>query len=160
MPEAETFYLQSFDIYTRLSQSNPQQFKPDLARTAMNLGIYYKTVNKLPEAERYYLQSLDIYTRLSESNPQQFEPDLGLTQINLGLFYQQQKDYTKAETYLTSALAIYEKWEKVSPASFGLNRKKMWRTIKAFYEEWIAATSTAAEKKALEKRLKDLLARE
>ena len=122
--------------------------------------MMYGQINNMPEAEKHYLQSLDIYARLAQSNPQQFEPDLGLIQINLGLFYQDQKDYTKAEMYLTSALSIYDKWEKVSPKIFGNNRKKMWRVVKAFYEEWIAAASTASEKTALEKKLKDVLARE
>ena len=45
MPEAEKHYLQSLDIYARLAQSNPQQFEPDLATTAMGLGIYYRTIN-------------------------------------------------------------------------------------------------------------------
>ena len=160
MPESEKYYLQSLDIFARLSKSNPQEFEPDLASTAMNLGTYYQTVNKMPESEKYYLQSLDIYARLAKSNPQQFEPSFGLTQINLGLFYQDQKDYTKAEMYLTSALAIYEKWEKVVPAVFGKNRKHIWDNVKAFYEEWIAAVSTATEKTALEHKLKELLKRE
>ena len=160
MPEAEKYYLQSLDIYAQLSKSNPQQFEPSFGLTQINLGNYYKTVNKMPESEKYYLQSLDIYARLAKSNPQQFEPSFGLTQINLGLFYQDQKDYTKAEMYLTSALAIYEKWEKVVPAVFGKNRKHIWDNVKAFYEEWIAAVSTATEKTALEQKLKDLLKRE
>ena len=110
-------------------------------------------------AEKHFLKSLNIYERLSKSNLQQFEPSLGLLLYNFGWFYKEQKDYTKTETYLTSALVIYEKWEKVSPSVFSPNRKTMWRVVKEFYEEWIAA-STATEKTALEKKLKDVLARE
>ena len=76
MPEAETMYLRSLDIYERLAKANPAQFEPYLAATAMNLGIFYRTVQKMPEAEKMYRRSLEIYEQLAKANPAQFEPDL------------------------------------------------------------------------------------
>ena len=160
MPEAEEYYLQSLDIYDQLSKNNPQQFEPDLTRTAMNLGTYYYTVNKMLEAEKYYLQALNIYERLSKSNPQQFEPNLSLTLYNLGLFYRDQKNYSKAENCMVRALVIYEKWAKIAPSVFEGDRKDSWGDMKTLYEEMLAAASNAKDKAAIEDKLKALLARE
>ncbi len=118
MPESEKYYLQSLDIYARLSKSNPQEFEPDLALTAMNLGNYYKTVNKMPESEKYYLQSLDIFARLSKSNPQEFEPDLARTAMNLGLYYATVNKMTEAEKYYLQSLNIYARLSKSNPQQF------------------------------------------
>ena len=118
MPESEKYYLQSLDIFARLSKSNPQEFEPDLARTAMNLGLYYATVNKMTEAEKYYLQSLNIYARLSKSNPQQFEPDLARTAMNLGVYHQTINKMPEAEKYYLQSLDIYARLSKSNPQQF------------------------------------------
>jgi len=87
MPEAETMYLRSLEIFERLAKANPAQFEPDLALMAMNLGIFYKTVQNMPEAETMYRRSLEIYERLAKADPAQFEPDLARTRIILNYFY-------------------------------------------------------------------------
>ena len=118
MPESEKYYLQSLDIFARLSKSNPQEFEPDLASTAMNLGTYYQTVNKMPESEKYYLQSLDIYARLSKSNPQEFEPDLALTAMTLGNYYKTVNKMPESEKYYLQSLDIFARLSKSNPQEF------------------------------------------
>jgi tetratricopeptide (TPR) repeat protein len=133
MPEAKNYYLQSFDIYTRLSKSNPQQFDPNLATTAMNLGNYYSEVNKLPEAETYYLQSLDICKRLSESNPQQFEPFLAATAMNLGIHYQTVNDMPKAETFYRQSFSIYSRLSESNSEDFEPDLARMAMNLGLYY---------------------------
>ena len=118
MPEAEKYSLQSLDIYARLSKSNPQQFEPDLARTACNLGSFYSTLNNMPEAEKYYLQSSDIFARLSKSNPQKFESDLAATAMNLGLYYATINKMPESEKYYLQSSDILARLSKSNPQQF------------------------------------------
>ena len=60
MPEAEKFYLQSLEIYTRLAQQNPAQFEPDLALTLNNLGVFYEDTKQLEKARAFYSRALAL----------------------------------------------------------------------------------------------------
>jgi len=119
--KVEQLYLELLELV--------QADESDLARTAMNLGLFYYTVQKMPEAETMYLRSLEIRERLAKANPAQFEPDLAMTLMNLGLFYETVQKMPKAEmmyfrslddaeTMYLRAFEISERLAKANPAQF------------------------------------------
>ena len=97
------------------------------ASLAMNLGIFYRTNQKMAESEKMYLRSLDIYERLAKANPEQFEPDLARTAMSLGNFYYMNYKMAEAEKMLLRSLEIYERLAMANSAQFepGLARTAM-----------------------------------
>ncbi|MFN0215935.1 MAG: tetratricopeptide repeat protein [Saprospiraceae bacterium] len=86
------------------------------AAIAMNLGNFYKAVQKMAEAEKMYLRSLDILERLAKGNPAQFEPDLAGISQSLGVFYSDNNRQKEAIFILGNGLTIQENLAKKIPA--------------------------------------------
>ncbi len=77
----------------------------------MNLGLFYRTIQKMSESEKMYLRSLEIYERLVKINLAQFEPDLGLITMNFGVFYCDVQKMSEAEKMYLRSLEI-ENYER------------------------------------------------
>jgi len=123
--KVEQLYLELLELV--------QADESDLATTAMNLGVFYATVQKMPEAEKIYLRSLEITERLAKANPAQFEPDLALTAMNLGVFYSAVRKMPEAETMFRLSLDIYERLAKANPAQFEPDLAKTAMNLGNFY---------------------------
>ncbi len=108
--------LRAIGYYERALQlARSEDEEADLS---MNLGIFYKAVQKMDLSEKMYLRSLDIYERLAKSNPAQFEPDLAMTAMNLGNFYSNVQKMDDSEKMYLRSLEIYERLAKTNPAQF------------------------------------------
>jgi tetratricopeptide (TPR) repeat protein len=114
----ESFYVESLDIYERLSQIHPDAYEPDLASTLNNLGNLYSDTQRFSESEAYHLRALEIRERLSQTNPDAYEPDLASTLNNLGLLYSNTQRFSESETYHLRALEIYERLSQTNPDAY------------------------------------------
>ena len=105
------------DINERFAKSHPAQFEPDLARTCMNLGIFYNVNQKPVESEKMHLRSLEIRERLAKANPAQFEPNLAMSCYNLGILYSDNDRHKEAIPILKKGLVIQQKLAEANPAT-------------------------------------------
>lgn len=151
-------YLRSLEIRERLAKSNPAQFEPDLARTAMNLGLFYSDVQKMGDSEKMYLRSLEVYERLAKSNPSQFEPALARTLGNLSFSYLFVSKYPQAAAAAERTLTLdsSKNWVRTNLGHSWLLRGE-WDKAKAIYNTYIAGEKDPIEaKKTLAKDWDDL----
>jgi len=121
--------LEYYEKALKLARSESEE-----ASLAMNLGIFYKAVQKMAEAEKMYLRSLDIYERLAKANPAQFEPDLARTAMNLGNFYSDVQKMAEAEKMYLRSLDIYERLAKANPAQFEPDLARTAMNLGIFYK--------------------------
>jgi len=56
-PKAEEMYLAALDNYEHVFGSK----HPDIAKSCINIGDFYKTQGDNPRAKQYYQRALDIY---------------------------------------------------------------------------------------------------
>ena len=111
----ESFYVESLDIYERLSQNNPEAYEPDLARSLNCLAILYRDIQRFVDSETYHLRAIEIRERLSQNNPEAYESDLAQSLNNLGILYCDIQRFDDSETYHLRALEIRERLSQNNP---------------------------------------------
>ena len=89
MSEAKQYYLQSLDIYARLSKSNPQQFEPSFGLTQINLGLFYQKQKDYAQAETYLTSALSIYEKWEKVAPAVFGNNRKRMWLNVKAFYEE-----------------------------------------------------------------------
>lgn len=126
------------------------------ASLAMNLGVFYKNVQKMSEAEKMYLRSLEIFERLTKTNPAQFEPGLVNALRSLAWHYLFVNKYPEAQTAAERALAPAQNSVRTNLAHSHLLRND-WPQAKTVYEEYLKNETNPAEaKKTLTKDWNEL----
>jgi tetratricopeptide (TPR) repeat protein len=124
MPEAERLYLRALDIYERLAKTNPVQFEPDLARTAMNLGLLLFDNGRIAEAENNVRRANDIFRRVAEGNHAQFDLSVSRTCAILGLFKKNKGETAAAKALFEESIAIASRYPDVPEAQQLINLAK------------------------------------
>ena len=114
----ESFYVESLEIYERLSQNNPEAYESDLARSLNCLAILYSDTQRFSDSETYYLRALEIRERLSQNNPEAYEPDLAGSLNNLAILYNDTQRIDDSEVYHLRALEIYERLSQANPEAY------------------------------------------
>jgi tetratricopeptide (TPR) repeat protein len=83
-----------------------------------NLGILYRSNQKMPQAEAAYNAALKIFRQLAEKKPDAFLQDVAMTLNNLGVFYRANQKMLQAEGAYNEALKIYRQLAGKNPDAF------------------------------------------
>ncbi len=118
-----------YEATLKLARSESEE-----ASLAMNLGNFYKAVQKMEEAEKMYLRSLQIFERLAAINSAQFEPNLAEICGNLGIFYFNIQKIGDSEKMYLRSLAMFERLAKNSPEQFEPDLAKVYVNLGNFYK--------------------------
>ena len=88
--------IKAIVIFEKLAQEKPERFKPALAGSYNNVGLFYAQQGHFGKAEQYYLKALGIYGKLVEQNPIRFKPELTVSYFNYAVFSKDKSYYGKA----------------------------------------------------------------
>lgn len=103
------------DIFSRLSQTNPDIYLRHKATSINNLAILqYRTID-LTAAEEEFIKALRIFRQLAKTEHDTFLPDVAMALNNLGELHHLTNKHTLAENELTEALSIYRQFAKTNP---------------------------------------------
>ena len=91
-----------------LSNTNPQVYETNLAKSYNNLANLYSDTQRFNEAEQMYKAVLEIRKRLAYANPQAYEPDLAACYNNLARLYYKIKQFDESEQMYKIALIKYK----------------------------------------------------
>ena len=133
--EAESCYLSAIKIHKQLAAENPERFKPDLAMSYNNAGVFYKNQGQPSKAEHFYRLAIEICEQLAKDNPERFKPDLAASYNNAGNFYSQRKQPAKAEQFYLLAIEIYEQLAKENPKRFNSDLATSYNNAGNFYSQ-------------------------
>lgn len=98
-----------------LSNTNPQVYETNLAKSYNNLANLYSDTQRFNEAEQMYKAALEIRKRLAYANPQAYEPDLAACYNNLARLYYKIKQFDESEQMYKIALIKYKSLVKENP---------------------------------------------
>jgi len=74
--EARNEYAEALQIYRELAEKNPESYRPYVATTLNNLGVFDTDQGRVEEARNEYAEALQIRRELAEKNPETYRPDL------------------------------------------------------------------------------------
>ena len=98
-----------------LSNTNPQVYENNLAKSYNNLANLYSDTQQFNVAEQMYKAALEIRKRLAYANPQAYEPDLAACYNNLARLYYKIKQFDESEQMYKIALIKYKCLVKENP---------------------------------------------
>ena len=98
-----------------LSNTNPQVYETNLAKSYNNLANLYSDTQQFNEAEQMYKAALEIRKRLAYANPQAYEPDLAACYNNLARLYYKIKHFDESEQMYKITLIKYKCLVKENP---------------------------------------------
>ncbi|MDF5757641.1 tetratricopeptide repeat protein [Spongiactinospora sp. TRM90649] len=76
---------EALTIRRELAETNPDRYRPDLARSLSNLGVQFSELGRPADALPPTQEALTIYRELAETNPDRYRPDLADSLSNLGV---------------------------------------------------------------------------
>ena len=115
---AEAMYRKALEICTRLAESNPGSYGPDVAMSCNNLASILKNTGRHQEAEELYRKALEIRTHLAKSNPESYEPDVALSCNNLASLLKKTDRPLEAEELYRKALEIRIRLAESNPGAY------------------------------------------
>jgi tetratricopeptide (TPR) repeat protein len=108
--KAESAYRASLDTWRELAKTNAPVFRPNIASTLYNLGVFLAAdASRQKEAEDDLQESLTIFRELEKADPKSYQinPALGLEA--LGTLFASGKRWTQAEDCFLQALEIFSR---------------------------------------------------
>lgn len=138
------YYSRAIAIREKLSEDDPEQFLPELAKSYGNAGGFYAEQGHPTEAEAYHLKELAIWEKLCETEPEAFLSELSQCYNSFGVFYAHQHVPEKAEAYYHKAIAILEQLCEENPERYHSDLALSYNNAGNFY----AAQDDPAEAEA------------
>lgn len=115
-------YEDALSVWATLSDNNPNQYLPFLAKTMRHLGDIYKgAYNKLNIAQSYYESAYKIWQSLSLQESDFNLSEMARTVNNLGLLYAFFNRKADAENFISDSITIYKKLIELQG-----NNKRYW----------------------------------
>ena len=128
-------FLDALDILSRLAESNPETYEPDVATTLNNLAILYSNTERFTESENAYLEVLEIRRRLAQIDPQTFEPLEATTMDNLASLYRKTQRFTESEAMYLEALEILRRLAQDNPQAYETNLVTTLYNLGVYYKQ-------------------------
>ena len=113
---AETFFLRTIDIRTKLIAVN-EQYKLDLASVYQNIGVIYNDMRMFDKSEKYLLaaqRTFNSYTGI----PERDNPFVARNCNALGKMYAETERYVQAEQCFTQSLEFCRRSSQLTPHCF------------------------------------------
>ena len=117
MKEAYPLYKEALEIQRKLVESNPEEYRHQLAETLNNLGSLSFNLQNFKDAENYYRESLEIRSELSAINREAYLTEEAVSLGNLGVLLLEENKLTDAEFYLLKGLDIRRRLDSLNPAN-------------------------------------------
>jgi len=108
----------ALDIFSRLSQTNPEAYRQHKATALNNLANLHVKTNNHTAAEKEFTEALSSYRSLAEANPEDFLPYVATTLNNLALLHSDTNNHAAAGEEYTEALSIYRSLAETNPEAF------------------------------------------
>lgn len=115
---AERLLDECLSIYYRLAETEPELYKPKLAKATGNMGIIYRNMRKHEESEQKFLETLEIIKNLPEFLRQQYQHHLADTVHNLAGLYTDMGRYIEAKDLFEIAIRIYREYSELIPEPY------------------------------------------
>lgn len=105
-------------IYRRLTQLQPDSYRPNLARSLNNLGLMLSNLGYWKEALETMEEALEIYRQLAQSQGDAFEPDRAGSLDNLGRILTNVGRTEEALRVTEEAAGVYRQLAQIRPDAF------------------------------------------
>ena len=105
-------------IYRELASTDPDQYRPDLARALDHLGIVFRELARPADALPATEEAVAIHRELASTDPHQYRPDLADALDNLGIRYSALGRPADALLATGEAVAIYRELASTDPGPY------------------------------------------
>ena len=151
MKEARKHYEDALTILRDLVSTNPDAYRPELARTLIMLGTLDNTEGRMVDARKHHEEGLAIWRDLARKNPDAYTPDFASALANLGNLYSDENLTEEAVKAYEQAVTFEGELARKNPDAYRPGLASMLATLGDLYRN---ANRMVDARKALDAALK------